>query len=342
MNGNSEVSSKMLNKARRSALRTRAASACRTCKDKKLKCSGFRPCTRCAKYPGRQECVFDSTVKRDPSNINCPALDEQKTLPLFDSVSFNPFTEMYVPATVAAPTGIYDMSRFMQEADVKNDEYVNCYPNDHLAHVQNQQSKTMTTPFTNNQHNQHQDMCTFNCFALENSANYGYRDPFNNTNELDRHRSYESSRFYPSANAWNFDPHGARVQLMCSESMSNTITTNYPQGRFSVEHRFSAAVPGYLYKVPGDGCRISGSICKDASEMTMTPSHSSELPRSSSELPRSPGQLSSALWTEMPHLTTQPLPMISGACYTRSPLAQPQPYKVMRLKGLKGLNDVND
>jgi hypothetical protein len=215
---------------------------------------------------------------RDPSDNNRPALDEQKSLPLFGNVSFNPFTEMYVPAMVAAPTGIYDMSRFMQEADVKNDEYVNCDPNDHLAHVQNQQSKTMTTLFTNNQHNQHQDMCTFNCFALENSANYGYRHPFNNTNELDRHRSYESYCLHPSANAWNFDPHGARVQLMCSESMSNTITANYPQGRFSVEHRFSAAVQGYLYKVPGDGCRISGSICKDASEMTMTPSHSSELP----------------------------------------------------------------
>jgi hypothetical protein len=54
-----KVSTEMLHKARRSAQRTRAALACRNCKDKKVRCSGFQPCTRC-----KGRCIFDQQSKK--------------------------------------------------------------------------------------------------------------------------------------------------------------------------------------------------------------------------------------------------------------------------------------
>ena len=42
------LSTKLLQDARRSAKRKRASVACFSCKEKKAKCSGYRPCSRCA------------------------------------------------------------------------------------------------------------------------------------------------------------------------------------------------------------------------------------------------------------------------------------------------------
>ena len=55
------VSHEALQAARRSAKRKRAAKACSSCKEKKAKCSGFSPCTRCI---NPAECVFLSNRKQ--------------------------------------------------------------------------------------------------------------------------------------------------------------------------------------------------------------------------------------------------------------------------------------
>ena len=49
------MSTKLLQDARRSAKRKRAAVACFSCKEKKAKCSGYRPCSRCADSAA---CIF--------------------------------------------------------------------------------------------------------------------------------------------------------------------------------------------------------------------------------------------------------------------------------------------
>ena len=59
------VSTDLLQAARRSAKRKRAASACISCKEKKTKCSGFSPCTRCT---NAAECVFE-TSRNKPAVI---------------------------------------------------------------------------------------------------------------------------------------------------------------------------------------------------------------------------------------------------------------------------------
>ena len=55
------VSHDALQAARRSAKRKRAAKACTSCKEKKAKCSGFSPCTRCI---NPADCVFLSNRKQ--------------------------------------------------------------------------------------------------------------------------------------------------------------------------------------------------------------------------------------------------------------------------------------
>ena len=55
------VSHEALQAARRSAKRKRAAKACSSCKEKKAKCSGFSPCTRCI---NPADCVFLSNRKQ--------------------------------------------------------------------------------------------------------------------------------------------------------------------------------------------------------------------------------------------------------------------------------------
>ena len=54
----SSVSQEELQAARRSAKRKRAAKACTRCKVKKVKCSGFCPCTRCI---NPAECIFPTS-----------------------------------------------------------------------------------------------------------------------------------------------------------------------------------------------------------------------------------------------------------------------------------------
>ena len=54
------MSTKLLQDARRSAKRKRAAVACFSCKEKKAKCSGYRPCSRCADSAA---CIFPTQNK---------------------------------------------------------------------------------------------------------------------------------------------------------------------------------------------------------------------------------------------------------------------------------------
>ena len=54
------LSTKLLQDARRSAKRKRAAVACFSCKERKAKCSGYRPCSRCADSAA---CIFPTQNK---------------------------------------------------------------------------------------------------------------------------------------------------------------------------------------------------------------------------------------------------------------------------------------
>jgi hypothetical protein len=58
------VSSKDIQKARRMALRKRAASACEACKTAKSKCNDFRPCSRCIRNDDESCATHVSSEKR--------------------------------------------------------------------------------------------------------------------------------------------------------------------------------------------------------------------------------------------------------------------------------------
>jgi hypothetical protein len=55
----------LLQRARRMALRSRAAAACLPCKSRKAKCSDCRPCTRCKKAGGALICIDPLKEKQD-------------------------------------------------------------------------------------------------------------------------------------------------------------------------------------------------------------------------------------------------------------------------------------
>ena len=67
-----DVSSKDIQKARRSAMKTRAAAACLRCKSAKSKCNVTRPCDRCTKrghgISCREEKNFTSDFELDGDN----------------------------------------------------------------------------------------------------------------------------------------------------------------------------------------------------------------------------------------------------------------------------------
>lgn len=68
-----EVSSVEILKARRSALRVRAAPACLQCKVRKVKCTGFQPCSQCQKASRPNQCTQRSKSaqeSRDPKTLS--------------------------------------------------------------------------------------------------------------------------------------------------------------------------------------------------------------------------------------------------------------------------------
>jgi hypothetical protein len=73
-----DVSTKSLMKARRSAMRVRAAKACLNCKRTKARCSGFQPCKRCANNRSQSACEFESNElemnREAASSLPLPAI----------------------------------------------------------------------------------------------------------------------------------------------------------------------------------------------------------------------------------------------------------------------------
>ena len=63
------ISTKLLQKVRRSAKRKRAAEACGTCKQDKVKCSGYFPCTRCSKRSLSVSCLLSMQLAA-PSQLS--------------------------------------------------------------------------------------------------------------------------------------------------------------------------------------------------------------------------------------------------------------------------------
>mmetsp|Transcript_33102 Transcript_33102/g.87891 ORF Transcript_33102/g.87891 Transcript_33102/m.87891 type:complete len:125 (+) Transcript_33102:109-483(+) len=88
-----DVPSDVLRRARRSACRKKALSACLRCKTKRLKCSGFRPCSRCHVAGVGEECLFPDSganpirVKIENDCINRPQS-------VFENI-FNETTSMF-------------------------------------------------------------------------------------------------------------------------------------------------------------------------------------------------------------------------------------------------------
>ena len=75
------LSTKLLQDARRSAKRKRAAVACFSCKERKAKCSGYRPCSRCADSAA---CIFPTQntpqmLESSPFNLRDEQPSHQKS-----------------------------------------------------------------------------------------------------------------------------------------------------------------------------------------------------------------------------------------------------------------------
>ena len=60
------VTNELLQSARRSAKRKRAARACLSCKEKRAKCSGYSPCPRCV---NAADCIFQTNT--EPHHLDC-------------------------------------------------------------------------------------------------------------------------------------------------------------------------------------------------------------------------------------------------------------------------------
>ena len=74
----SSVSSDAIRKARRFALRGRSAMACVPCKERKSKCSDYRPCSRCKRI--QRDCIDEVNLKLFANKIRTLRRKFLKTL----------------------------------------------------------------------------------------------------------------------------------------------------------------------------------------------------------------------------------------------------------------------
>ena len=96
------VSHEAIQAARRSAKRKRAAKACTSCKEKKAKCSGFSPCTRCI---NPADCVFPSN--RNQLHHKTGAVDDMSKAPnqqTMDATALHSFEQRSSPLGQFAST----------------------------------------------------------------------------------------------------------------------------------------------------------------------------------------------------------------------------------------------
>jgi hypothetical protein len=108
----------LLKRARRLATRTRSERACRNCRQKKLKCSGFLPCGRCIAHPEQIVCEYESSYKQE-SDMSTGSKDRPMHRTSLDSTSrsmiYSPYRDSSMP----------DMCQRMQSTESFTDTQVN-------------------------------------------------------------------------------------------------------------------------------------------------------------------------------------------------------------------------
>jgi hypothetical protein len=123
-----DVTTKMLQSARRFAQRTRASAACDRCKALKSRCSGFMPCARCTR--SSRACVFSANLQPKSSDGFASASDSIRDLRdqrskqsmVNPEVVANPFVSGIVegPASSTAGNHFPTSSHRMETAESKH------------------------------------------------------------------------------------------------------------------------------------------------------------------------------------------------------------------------------
>jgi hypothetical protein len=97
-----DVTTKMLQRARRSALRTRATSACDGCKLARSKCTGYQPCVRCSQ--NSHECIFKKSISAKHGESDDVNYDRLYSQTLFD----RPASNLFEPIAYSGQENITD------------------------------------------------------------------------------------------------------------------------------------------------------------------------------------------------------------------------------------------
>ena len=181
----------LLSRARRMAKRNRAEQACRPCKEKKAKCSDFRPCSRCMKT-NPDACLHPHSDDHPSANVQVEKCIFDPRIPCIPTISYDwDRSANYVVGIPHIPSRLefvdsekeclHDLHGIISPSNVKTPTSCNRYVTTFSQSDHSEQMSRIWFQMTDRDYNQQQsnhDKLYEQAWTWEAAAGPGTEDPF--------------------------------------------------------------------------------------------------------------------------------------------------------------------